>query len=362
MRSFALGTASLAVMLVLAHGAIAATTYTYDELGRLATATYDNGQRVTYSYDAAGNRTQVVAAQGSGAAQPVANPDTGTISEGTVSKLFNPLPNDTGAGLTIFNVIGADLGTSSVTNNGTRITYAPSTTRPGQDQLIYVITDSQGVSATSTLTISLTNSDPVAVNDTISIARNVPYTFDPLENDTDPGDDPLSITASTNGNKGGVTITDAGATLTYTPVQNQTGADSFTYTITDIDGASDSGTVNVTISGSNTAPVAVGDGFLVMEFYTGDPVNASGSMDIVANDTDVDLDNLTIVSGSLSQPAKGTVSTSDGKTVVYRYTAQTDITTELEDSDSFTYRVSDGQGGTSNTAIVSVTIRVNSNQ
>jgi uncharacterized protein RhaS with RHS repeats len=38
----------------------AATTYTYDTLGRLSTICYDNGMKITYSYDPAGNRTQVV--------------------------------------------------------------------------------------------------------------------------------------------------------------------------------------------------------------------------------------------------------------------------------------------------------------
>lgn len=36
------------------------TTYTYDVLGRLATATYSTGVVITYSYDATGNRTGVV--------------------------------------------------------------------------------------------------------------------------------------------------------------------------------------------------------------------------------------------------------------------------------------------------------------
>jgi len=40
--------------------ASAATTYVYDTLGRLASATYDNGKQIIYSYDAAGNRTTVV--------------------------------------------------------------------------------------------------------------------------------------------------------------------------------------------------------------------------------------------------------------------------------------------------------------
>lgn len=35
-------------------------TYTYDVLGRLATATYSTGAVITYSYDATGNRTSVV--------------------------------------------------------------------------------------------------------------------------------------------------------------------------------------------------------------------------------------------------------------------------------------------------------------
>lgn len=34
--------------------------YTYDTLGRLQTATYNNGAVITYSYDAAGNRSSQV--------------------------------------------------------------------------------------------------------------------------------------------------------------------------------------------------------------------------------------------------------------------------------------------------------------
>jgi len=38
----------------------ASVTYTYDALGRLATATYSTGAVITYVYDAAGNRTSSV--------------------------------------------------------------------------------------------------------------------------------------------------------------------------------------------------------------------------------------------------------------------------------------------------------------
>jgi hypothetical protein len=60
-------TAALAIALIamLAPAAAFAATdgvsYTYDQLGRVKTATYQNGTTtITYSYDSAGNRTSVV--------------------------------------------------------------------------------------------------------------------------------------------------------------------------------------------------------------------------------------------------------------------------------------------------------------
>lgn len=50
---------SLAILLS-APALAGSVTYTYDVLGRLATATYSTGVVITYSYDATGNRTSVV--------------------------------------------------------------------------------------------------------------------------------------------------------------------------------------------------------------------------------------------------------------------------------------------------------------
>ncbi len=49
----------LAAMLLAVSGAVHATTYIYDDLGRLTEVIYDDGQRVLYEYDAAGNITSV---------------------------------------------------------------------------------------------------------------------------------------------------------------------------------------------------------------------------------------------------------------------------------------------------------------
>lgn len=54
---------TLPVIAALAPSAFADSTiyYTYDPLGRLATVCYaSNGEKITYTYDAAGNRSQVV--------------------------------------------------------------------------------------------------------------------------------------------------------------------------------------------------------------------------------------------------------------------------------------------------------------
>jgi YD repeat-containing protein len=63
--------AGLALLGILtAFAAEAGTTYTYDDLGRLSTVTYDNGRKITYTYDPAGNRTQVVTEDTGQAALP----------------------------------------------------------------------------------------------------------------------------------------------------------------------------------------------------------------------------------------------------------------------------------------------------
>ena len=48
------------IALTAATQVSASTTYTYDTLGRLSCVLYDNGMKITYTYDPAGNRTQVV--------------------------------------------------------------------------------------------------------------------------------------------------------------------------------------------------------------------------------------------------------------------------------------------------------------
>jgi YD repeat-containing protein len=61
----------------------ASALYTYDQVGRLTTAAYDNGLCISYSYDANGNRTALVAAS--------TTPGTPTWGTGTLG-CFNWTP------------------------------------------------------------------------------------------------------------------------------------------------------------------------------------------------------------------------------------------------------------------------------
>ena len=74
-----------------------------------------------------------------------------------------------------------------------------------------------------------------------------------LTNDGDPNLDPLSVQSVTQGANG--TVTNNGTDVTYSPNAAFTGSDTFSYTVTDGNGGTDSATVSVI--------VVPGNGFLV---------------------------------------------------------------------------------------------------
>ena len=128
--------------------------------------------------------------------------------------------------------------------------------------------------------VTRANDGPVAVDDTATVAENTTATIAVLANDSDPNGDPLSVTATTQGAHGAVTL--VSGVVRYTPAANYFGPDSFTYTIRDGNGVPDTGTVTVTVTPVNDAPVAVNDTATMAE----DSAGISGN--VLANDTDVD--------------------------------------------------------------------------
>ncbi|MDH5210669.1 MAG: tandem-95 repeat protein, partial [Betaproteobacteria bacterium] len=130
---------------------------------------------------------------------------------------------------------------------------------------------------------------------------------------------------------------------TYTPNQDFNGADSFSYTVTDGAGGTDTATVTLSVGADNDAPVAGDDAFSTAE----DVARLITAAELLANDTDVDGDTLTIA--SFTQAAHGTVV--DHLDGTYTYTPNQDF----NGADSFSYTVTDGAGGT-DTATVTLSV------
>ena len=179
---------------------------------------------------------------------------------------------------------------------------------------------------------------PVTNPDTASTPEDEPVVIDVLGNDTDPNGDPLTVISATAPN-GTVEINPDG-TLTYTPDLDFNGPDEITYTVTDPDGNTATSTVAVTVTPVNDAPVANPDAIAT-------PLDTPVTLDIVANDTDVDGDPLTILGTPTS--ADGTVTVGpDGRSVTFTPNAGFVGTTVIA------YTVTDPTG-----AIASSTLSVN---
>lgn len=327
----------------LATSSQASMQYTYDALGRLISVQYSDGKQIRYTYDAAGNRTAHIVSPTTSNAPPVAVADNVTLLESQGSITFNPKLNDTdpdGNPLTLFSVTGGQLGSPELSNSNTNVTYTSASKRTGADLLTYVIHDGQGMEASGQITISLANLSPVTASDTISTPRNTPKTFDPRANDTDPGGDSFTITSVSTPAHGTVTNL-AGTSVYYYPTANYYGPDSFTYTVTDIDGGSSSGVVNVNVTYGSSPPIANADTESTV-------LNTAKTFNPRVNDSDPDGSALTIV--SKTNGTKGTVAINSGTTLTYTpNTGQTG-------ADSFTYTIADVDGLTA-TATVSMNIQ-----
>ena len=147
----------------------------------------------------------------------------------------------------------------TVTFAGGSVTYTPNANFNGSDSFTYTVSDGNGGTDTATVnvTVNPVNDAPVANNDSATTDEDTPVTVNVVANDTDVEGDTLTVSAVTQGANG--TVTFAGGCVTYTPNGNFNGSDSFTYTVSDGNGGTDTATVNVTVNPVNDAPVAADD-------------------------------------------------------------------------------------------------------
>lgn len=249
-------------------------------------------------------------------------------------------------------------GSSPVAVSGTHtsdfvVTVLPSTliSARGSTSFQVTFTPSETGSRTATLSISnndsdedpynfsiagtgleIPNSPPIATDDVYTTGEDTPLTDGNVVTDdtgmgadSDPDGDSLTASIVTDVTNGVLQLQGDGS-FAYTPQSDFNGTDTFVYAISDGD-LTDTGRVTITVNAVNDSPIAVDDMGSTNE-------DVAVTIDVVSNDTDVDLDTLSV--NAVSGASNGLVSISDSTTVIYT------PTTNFNGTDSFDYAVTDG--------------------
>ena len=231
-----------------------------------------------------------------------------------------------------------------------RLTFTPTTDGFGNGYATFAFRVNDGVQtsssvATMTINVDNVNDAPLGVDDAYSVDEDntlvVGAAMGVLSNDLDI--DPMETLAMSNvvsAPAHGILAPSSDGSFTYIPTANFHGVDFFTYEVSDGSGATATATVTITVNPINDDPVAVNQ----TEFVDEDNV-LNGNVSPSVNDDDNDALTYTLINdvtdGILDfQP--------DG---IFTYTPDANF----NGIDSFTYEVSDGNGGV-DTATVVITV------
>lgn len=268
---------------------------------------------------------------------PKGDDDTVTVRAGGVAKAGTAtglLANDHGSDLTVTGHSDPSHGTVEVAADGS-YTYTPAAGYSGPDSFTYTAKDGTGATVTGTVRVTVL---PTATADTVTAAAGATTTGTApglLGNDLGTG---VTVTATGTPGHGSVTVRPDGS-YSYTPAAGFSGPDSFTYTVTDRSGGTDTVTVTVQV-----APTAVDDRITVAagSTHTAD-TRATG---VLGNDLGT---GLTVAANTA--PAHGTL-TLDRATGAVVYTP----VAGYSGPDAFTYTAVDASGSP---ATATVAVRVN---
>jgi len=270
---------------------------------------------------------------------PIAVDDSFSLNE-DASITNNLSTNDTASGdggNTYTQTTGPLNGTLLINADGS-FTYTPTANYNGPDSFTYTLTDADGSASTATVNLNITptNDLPDAQDDSFSLNEDGVLNATLSANDTASADGGNTYTQTT-GPLNGTLLINTDGSFTYTPDADYNGNDSFSYTLQDADGDSSTAIVNITINAVNDVTVVVADTIDLQ-------MNTSSSVNVLANDIDVDGLEASLVSVSDGEHGVVTFDTSTG---IITYTPDTDY----YGSDSFTYTNSEG-----NSIIVNVNI------
>jgi large repetitive protein len=201
--------------------------------------------------------------------------------------------------------------------DGRSVQVSPAAGFTGSVNFGYTITDGRDASASANVSVQVAPADgnanrpPVAHNDIASTRRGRPTTFNVLANDTDPDGDALvldSIALEDPASAAGLIVPDPSGEVVFTPDPNTPQERiELTYTVSDDFGATDKGTVvvSVRLQDANNEPDARNDAAVTV---VGKPVR----LNVLANDTDPDADPLFIAQQpTLVRPSDRTIRSLD---------------------------------------------------
>jgi large repetitive protein len=275
---------------------------------------------------------------------PVAVDDSYNTNEDNPLTVAAPgvLGNDTdvdSANLTAAKVLNSGPSHGSVTlNPNGSFTYTPDANYNGPDSFKYTASDgtAQSNEATVSITVTAVNDAPTANAQSVSTNEDVAKAITLVGNDVEGSS--LTYTIVTDPQHG--TLSGTGDSRTYTPDNNYSGSDSFTFKVSDGSLDSNTATVSITVDAVNDAPVANNDSLTTDE-------DTAGNGNVLTNDTDVDSTTLTAT--KVTGPTHGTLTFNANGSYTYTPNAN------YNGPDSFTYNANDGSLD-SNTATVSITV------
>ncbi|WP_298681403.1 cadherin-like domain-containing protein, partial [uncultured Magnetospirillum sp.] len=233
--------------------------------------------------------------------------------------------------------ISADHGTIVDNGDGT-VTFTPDANYNGEVTFSYSVSDGQGGTAQGSATMNLAAVNDGPVTSEVTLAAGTEDTSvtiskaDLLANASDVDGDTLTA-ASISADHG--TIVDNGdGTVTFTPDANYNGEVTFSYSVSDGQGGTAQGSATMNLAAVNDGPVT---SEVTLAAGTEDTSVTISKADLLANASDVDGDTLTAASISADH---GTIVDNGDGTVTF--TPDANYNGEV----TFSYSVSDGQGGT----------------
>ena len=236
-------------------------------------------------------------------------------------------------------------GSLTLSANGA-FSYIPSLNFNGTDSFSYEVVDGNGGSAQGnvTLTVSAVNDIPVAVADAYSVNEDIVLSIlatdanNLLNNDSDADGDTLTVSLVSGTSNGTLSLNSDGA-FSYTPNLNFNSTDSFVYQVSDGNGGTAQASVTLTVNAVNDVPVVIGNKSFSFDEDNSFTIAANDSNNLLSNASDVDGDSLSINTTPVSTVNNGSLTLSANGAFSYIPSLN------FNGTDSFSYEVVDGNGG-----------------